>query len=271
MDEARDEAGHPLDGATSSAPDGRGAEAAGRAAPYTALARVYDAIMEDIDYADWFAFLERRAQARRVGRPLRRLLDLGCGTGNATAPALERGYEVVGLDGSPAMLEVARAKFPGARFVEGRFDAFRLDARFDLVYSVFDALNNLLTLDDFVAALVNVRRHLVSGGVLAFDVNTTVGLAELWESDRVRGWAGEVYYDWRHSFDAERGLARVDAHCETPTTSFTETHYERPYDPDEVRTALGGAGYRDIEIVEYPGGEPAPPDAPRIWVFATRS
>jgi hypothetical protein len=86
-------------------------------APFTALARVYDAIMQDVPYDDWVAFALREATARgwRGGHPRSRLRDR-----QRHRPArAERGFEVVGLDASHAMLEVARAKLPGVRSIHG--------------------------------------------------------------------------------------------------------------------------------------------------------
>src|SRR5690606_1766829 len=67
-------------------------------APYSALADVYDTIMADVEYDDWAEFIVALARAR--GLPGGRVLDVGCGTGNATGPLHARGFEVVGVDAS---------------------------------------------------------------------------------------------------------------------------------------------------------------------------
>jgi trans-aconitate methyltransferase len=64
-----------------------------------------------------------------------RILDLGCGTGHLTARLAEAGAEVVGLDGSAAMLEQARAAYPDLKFVHGDARAFSFDRPFDAVFS----------------------------------------------------------------------------------------------------------------------------------------
>ena len=239
-----------------------------QARPFTALADVYDAIMADVEYDAWVAFILDRATER--GWQGGTALDLGCGTGNATVPMAARGIEVVGLDASEAMLRVARRKLPGAHFVEADVRTMRLQQRFTLAYSVFDALNNLLEPTDFEAAARRVRHHLLPGGLFVFDVNTTIGLRDLWEGGRVEGWADDVYYRWVHGFDERTGLARVEAYCETAGGSFTEVHYERPYDPPELAVLLAAAGFEDIEALSYPSGDTAPPDAARVWMVARR-
>ncbi|MEJ2668417.1 MAG: class I SAM-dependent methyltransferase [Deinococcales bacterium] len=238
------------------------------APPFTALAEVYDAIMADVEYVDWAAFILRLASERgwRGGR----LLDLGCGTGNGTAPMVARGLEVVGFDASEAMLAVARRKLPEVRFQCGDFRELRVPGRFTLAYSVFDALNNLLEPEGFAATARRVHRQLRPGGLFIFDMNTTVGLRDLWEGGCVEGWAQEVYYRWVHSYDEATGLAHVEAFCETEDGSFTEVHHERPYDPPELRALLSAAGFEAIEALTYPRGCEAPADAARVWMVARR-
>ena len=241
------------------------------AAPYTDLAGVYDRLMADIEYDDWAAFILRTAERRGFAGGA--LLDLGCGTGNATLPMWELGYEVEGLDASPAMLAVARRKLPGIAFHHGTFEAFSLPRRFHFVYSVFDALNNLLDEAAFARCLARVREHLVPGGVFMFDVNTPTGLRELWQGGVSEGWADDVYYRWTHAYDEATGLATVEAYCDTGAEApaqgaFTEVHQERGYAAADLVRLLEAAGFEDVAVIEYPEGGPARPDAERVWVVA---
>ncbi|MFA5551957.1 MAG: methyltransferase domain-containing protein [Trueperaceae bacterium] len=238
------------------------------AAPFTALARVYDRIMADIEYGEWAEFV--LAKAEELGFAGGPVLDLGCGTGNATRPLVERGLLVEGLDASPAMLKVARAKLPGVTFHQGEFETFSLGQRYALVYSVFDSLNNLLTDEAFGAMASNVLGHLLPGGVFVFDVNTTAGLRQLWEGGVASGWADDVYYRWEHSFDEARQLAKVEAYCDTAEGAFTEVHYERGYDADLVQRLLARAGFRGVQVLAHPDGGRVDSDTDRLWVAAKR-
>ncbi len=239
-----------------------------QAAPYTALADVYDVIMAEVEYDEWAEFIVQVATKHGFcGGPL---LDLGCGTGNATLPMWERGYEVEGLDASAAMLEVARRKMPGVEFTLGTFEEFDLPRRFALVYSVFDALNNLLTDEDFMACLLRVHAHLTPGGVFMFDVNTSTGLRELWHGGVAEGWADDVYYRWKHAYDEGTGMATVSAYCETEGSAFTEVHRERGYDEPHLRRLLEAAGFEAMDAVAFPEAGPPPLGAERIWVVARK-
>ena len=66
-----------------------------------------------------------------------RVVDLGCGAGNVTAILRERfpSAQVVGVDGSAAMLEKARATVPDCQFEQGDFFRWEPTAPVDLIYS----------------------------------------------------------------------------------------------------------------------------------------
>lgn len=48
-----------------------------------------------------------------------RVLDVACGAGHTAAAATDAGAEATGMDLSPAMVRIARQRFPATRFVEG--------------------------------------------------------------------------------------------------------------------------------------------------------
>lgn len=95
------------------------------------------------------------------------VLDVGSGTGNAAAAAIGEGRRVVGVDGAPGMLEIARRKVPEARFEVMDFD--RLDVPDD-AFDVVIASHSLNFARDRVATLVEWLRVTRPGGRLALSV-----------------------------------------------------------------------------------------------------
>jgi len=234
--------------------------------PYSALADVYDEIMQDVPYDAWCGFVRRELAQR--GWTGHRVLDLGCGTGLAGEPYRDHGFEVVGVDPSEAMIRAARGRDPGGRYLVGDARTLALDERFDLVVAVFDALNNLTGDGELGLACERVAAHLGPGGAFAFDVNTAVGLESLWEDGVAEGWAGDVYYRWEHTWDPLNRRARVAAYCRGPRGAFVEHHEERPYEPDELEAALRGAGFHTVDVITFPDGARADASDPRVWVIA---
>src|SRR5215467_10175690 len=98
--------------------------------------------------------------ARRARGPV---LELGCGTGRVLLPIAREGIECTGLDASRSMLARLRASRPpkSLRLVFGRMQDFSIPKkRFALIYSAFRAFQHLLTVEDQLACLAAVRRHL---------------------------------------------------------------------------------------------------------------
>lgn len=100
-------------------------------------------------------------------RPGIAALDLCCGQGNVSAGLSKAGAQVTGLDFSPAMLELARAAVPEARFVEG--NAMSLDFK-DGTFDVVTIGFGIPHVPDPARVLEEARRVLRPGGRLAFSV-----------------------------------------------------------------------------------------------------
>jgi SAM-dependent methyltransferase len=111
-----------------------------------------------------------RGLARESGGPV---LELGCGTGRVLLPIARDGIACTGLDSSEAMLEELRRRRPpgNLRLVQGTMQDFDFEAeRFGLIFSAFRSFQHVLTVEDQLACLGAVRRHLAPGGLFAFDV-----------------------------------------------------------------------------------------------------
>ena len=78
---------------------------------YEQFAMIYDEMMEEIPYDEWFTMLQNilREKGIRTGH----ICELGCGTGEMVRRFAEAGYEVTGIDLSPDMLAKASEKTQG--------------------------------------------------------------------------------------------------------------------------------------------------------------
>ena len=75
---------------------------------YTNFAAVYDTFMDNIPYEEWGDYLKELLKKNQVEEGL--VLDLGCGTGTMTEILAEAGYDMIGVDNSEDMLEIAMEK-----------------------------------------------------------------------------------------------------------------------------------------------------------------
>ena len=104
------------------------------------------------------------------------MLELGCGTGRVGLAIADKGIDVVGVDISPRMVEVAqrKAKERGLTdrciFQPGDMANVRLARTYPLVVLPFRSFQSMLTVEEQMAALETVAAHLPRGGTLALDM-----------------------------------------------------------------------------------------------------
>jgi SAM-dependent methyltransferase len=137
------------------------------------LAEFYDSVVPYFERPDVTFFVE---MAQLSGGPV---LELGCGTGRVLIPTAKAGIEIVGVDASQMMLSVCRKKLlsasPDVRsrvtgLVEADMRNFELNRKFNLVTIPFRPFQHLLTVEDQMSCLRNIRRHLADSGKLVLDI-----------------------------------------------------------------------------------------------------
>ena len=223
-------------------------------------ADAYDALYEEKDYEGECDLLERIFSEYADG-PVKAILDLGCGTGNHSLPLAQRGYEVVGVDRSEAMLEQARTKAGGAvSFEVGDIRDVRLGREVDVVLLLFAVLGYQLSNDDVLAALQTARAHLRSGGLLIFDV--WYGPAVLHErpSSRLRTIEkgdGRLVRASDGRLDVRRHLCTVDFRisdfeADRLVAESVERHEMRYFFPLELELFLVTTGFSLLRLGAFP-------------------
>jgi SAM-dependent methyltransferase len=131
-------------------------------------AEFYDAI--------YGVFKDYRTEADAIASRLRRenprckkVLDVGCGTGEHARLLGEEGFLVDGLDVDANLLRIAREKHPAGQFHVADMSNFRLSRRYDAVVCLFSAIGYLKTLDRVALALTCFSEHLAPGGVIVVE------------------------------------------------------------------------------------------------------
>ena len=132
-----------------------------------------------------------RGLAREAAGSGHRVLELAVGTGRVAIPIAREGVRVLGLDRSPAMLEVARRKAEGVatlEVVEGDMASFAFDERFALIYIPFRSFLLLTSVEQQKSCLRCVRDHLIPGCRLALNFfNPDIPLMAAWMGPARKG------------------------------------------------------------------------------------
>ena len=217
---------------------------------YSRLAGVYDEIVIDPCHDRWASFLDELWSAD-PGR-VRSVLDLCCGTGLLAAELMARGYRVVGVDASDAMLARARERL-GADVVLARMALpdLNVEGVFDAAVCTFDGFN-YLTQEELRLTMAEVALRLRPAGWLVFDLHTD-GMMDFTISNPVV--AGEsAGNDFVISSVVDPVLRTCDTRIELTKPRegdpFSEQHRQYFHTDAEVRASLEEAGFTVTAVGE---------------------
>jgi SAM-dependent methyltransferase len=242
------------------------------------FAGVYDAIYADPAFlAAQLACLERAFSG--VSGPL---LDAGCGTGRHLVPLAERGYRVIGVDVSPAMLGVARASLTetglASSLVRGDLCSLPFGPVFGGILCLDSPLALILADDDLAAALAALHRSLRPDGVLVAEIFDYVGTLG---AEPIAPWTGsfpaprgQIAIRESHRFDRSAGIWEMTQEFSVRRAarqeSFAITHRLRMRSADAYAAALETAGFRVEELLAFYPSTPAESLSERRMIFLAR-
>ena len=161
---------------------------------YSDFAYVYDELMDNTPYSEWCRLLDSLISEYGISKKIDRdkvcdehelteeeileseknlVLDLGCGTGTLTELMYKKGYDMIGIDYSSQMLEIAENKKAesNSEILYLNQDMRELDmySTIGTVYSICDSVNYLLEDEDVVKTFSLVEKFLYPGGIFIFD------------------------------------------------------------------------------------------------------
>jgi len=135
---------------------------------YEGVGRFYDLFADNSDIPFFSKY------AKKIGSPI---LDLAAGTGRITFALAKEGYEVVALERSQSMLEVAKQKLKNAspviankvKLIEGDMTNFNLERKFALIL-VPNSIGHAITTEEQLSTLQCVHNHLSDSGIFILDI-----------------------------------------------------------------------------------------------------
>ena len=141
---------------------------------YGDFARVYDMFMDNIPYEQWCAYLTGLLKEYGVQDGL--VLELGCGTGSMTELLADSGYDMIGIDNAPQMLQKAMEKKQESGqdilYLLQDMREFELYGTVRAVVSICDSMNYITEEDELLEVFRLVNNYLDPDGIFIFDLNT---------------------------------------------------------------------------------------------------
>ena len=255
---------------------------------YGDFAGVYDELMDNIPYEQWSQRLDALIRKYGVSRPERNaeaildgernlVLDLGCGTGTLTELMYGQGYDMIGVDISEEMLNIAMEKRAesGSEILYLNQDMRELElySTVGTVYSACDSLNYILEEEELLQVFFLVNNYLFPGGIFIFDFNTDYKYRELIGNTTIAENREDCSFIWENYYDPEEGLNEYDltvfVRQEGETfRRFSEVHVQRGYTLEQMTSLLERAGMVLLEAVDADTSGPVTPESGRIYIVA---
>ncbi|MDE7222191.1 MAG: class I SAM-dependent methyltransferase [Acetatifactor sp.] len=274
---------------------------------YSDFAGVYDELMDNTPYETWCenitALMERYGISEPVcnnanqREPERRetsgkknavleetlasernlVLELGCGTGTLTELLWQKGYDMIGVDNSPEMLEIAREKQGRSGsdilYIQQDMRELELYSTVGTVISVCDSLNYLLEEEELLTVLRLVNNYLYPGGLFLFDFNTVYKYSQVIGDTTIAESREDCSFIWENYYHEEEEINEYELTVFVQEEGelfrrFTESHFQRGYTPETMCRLVEQAGLQLIRLLDADTLGEVTAESERVYVLA---
>lgn len=245
---------------------------------YTSFASVYDTFMDNIPYEEWAEYLSRLLAEHEVTDGI--VLDLGCGTGTLTELMAARGFDMIGVDYSEEMLEIAMEK----RAESGRdilyllqdMREFELYGTVRAVISICDSLNYITEEEELEEVFRLVNNYLDPEGVFIFDFNTVYKYREILGDQTIAESREDCSFIWDNYYYEEEQINEYELSLFLQEEGnlyrkYVETHYQKGYELETIKSLLEKSGMKFVTAYDAFTRNPPTKESERVYVIARES
>lgn len=242
---------------------------------YTSFARVYDTFMDNVPYGEWSEYVT--GLLRKYGITDGLVLDLGCGTGSLTELLAAKGYDMIGVDYSEDMLEIAQEKRAESGhdilYLLQDMREFELYGTVRAVVGICDSLNYMMSEDELRQVFLLVNNYLDPGGIFIFDMNTPYKYRELLGDATIAENREECSFIWENTWYEEERVNEYDLTIFEKEENglfrrYAETHFQKAYEIETVKRLLREAGMEFMSVYDAFTEEAPKEDSERVYFIA---
>ena len=243
---------------------------------YTNFAAFYDGLQANVDYKARAAHII--GLFKKYDRLPTLLLDLACGTGGFSLEMAKAGIDVIGVDSSVEMLNVARQKCfeQKANVLLLCQSAEKLDlyGTVDGAICCLDSVNHIIDENELLESFKKVSLFLEKDRLFIFDVNSEYKHRKVLSGNVFVGETEDVFYAWRNSDCDEKGVVdiRLDFFQRLENGYYQrsfEEFSERAYLSDELEKMLDKAGLQTVAVLGDMS-ETEPSESEERIIYVTR-
>lgn len=243
---------------------------------YDDFSRFYDRLTDNVEYekrADYFCRL-----LSMCGIKQGILLELGCGTGSMLLQMEKRGFDVIGVDSSIGMLNVARQKAAENSekilLLNQNMQEIDLFGTIDCAICVLDGINHLVDSEDVKATFKKVSLFMNKGGAFAFDVNTVYKHKKILSDNSFVYDFDDLFCVWQNNYNPEDNSVDIalDFFEEENGAYYRsgESFSEKAYELSEISEWLGDEGFEIVGIYDDMTFENVKPTSERAVFLAKK-
>ncbi|MCI5970099.1 MAG: class I SAM-dependent methyltransferase [Oscillospiraceae bacterium] len=223
---------------------------------YLDFAYYYDKLTYDVEYKKIAEFIKRIFD-KYAKNDVSLVCDLACGTGSICNLMSDFGYDMIGIDFSPNMLDVAAEK-KGERnilYLNQDISNFELYGTVDAFLCLLDSVNHLNNEKDFDRMFCLANNYLNPEGLFVFDVNSPYKFKNILADNVFTYDSDDIYYVWENELDEKNGICTFYLTFFVNENGlyrrFDEVHTERIYTDEKIRKTAEKSGF---EVVGMFGG-----------------
>ena len=205
----------------------------------------YDLFAYDIDYGKFYRYYKKIFE--KFGLTPKLVLDICCGTGTLTT-LMAKDYDMIGVDFSWEMLDMAKKKDPDNRilYLNQSMTDFELYGTVDACYSSLDSVNYLLEPKDLLTHFRLVKNYLNPDGLYIFDISTIYKFRHILGNETFTDETEHDFFVWQNQYEDRILTMELDIFHEGEDGRYdriSETHYERGYSIAEITNAAKRCGF----------------------------